>query len=174
MQRLQDKYQALKDALPQFLAIANKYDTKPQVQFFDGIEGLKNLYEDHLTSQEDLLSFLWIAEVNESFKKYLYEDFLPRRVKAKVFAKVIVSSEAANKTYASINKKNMKATLVIPDPLFTLENEIVIYGWSKVSISLFSPDEMSGLIIHSKTLHDTLANLFNLTRKNYTHEKRKK
>jgi len=58
MQRLQDKYQALKDALPQFLAIANKYDTKPQVQFFDGIEGLKNLYEDHLTSQEDLLSFL--------------------------------------------------------------------------------------------------------------------
>jgi len=39
------KYEALKEKLPEFMAIASKYDNKPKVQFFEGLEGLKSIYE---------------------------------------------------------------------------------------------------------------------------------
>jgi len=32
---MKDKYAALEKALPQFLAIANKYDNKPKVEFYE-------------------------------------------------------------------------------------------------------------------------------------------
>jgi hypothetical protein len=35
LQKAEDKYHTLKQALPEFLAIANKFDNKPKVQFFD-------------------------------------------------------------------------------------------------------------------------------------------
>jgi hypothetical protein len=37
-QQLEEKYLKIKEALPEFMAIATKYDNKPKVQFFDGVE----------------------------------------------------------------------------------------------------------------------------------------
>jgi len=53
------KCENLKAKLPEFMAIAHKFDNKPQVQFYEGIEGLKQLYNDMLIStKETINSFL--------------------------------------------------------------------------------------------------------------------
>jgi HTH-type transcriptional regulator, sugar sensing transcriptional regulator len=170
---VKNKYTALEAALPQFMAIANKFDNKPKVEFYEWLEGLKNIYDDHLTSKETLLSFLGVGEIEPKFKEYLYKVFLPKRVKAKIYAKVIVSGGKDSKIYANKDNKNLKETIMISDSLFKLDNEIVIYGTNKVSISMFSKNEMTGLIIKSKTLHDTLASLFDLTWKSHMYGKNK-
>ena len=53
---------------------------------------------------------------------------------------------------------------VLDYDFFKLYNEIDIYGKDKVSVMMFSEDEMSGLIIHSKKLHDSLKSIFDLVR----------
>lgn len=161
------KAKKLEWLLPELLAINNDNINKPKVYYYEWFEWLKKVYEDHLVSKKPLLSFLWVSEIEESFKNYLYNDFLPRRVEAKVYAKVIVPAEKDNKIYAVKDTKNLKETLVLNSPLFNTDNEIVIYWESKVSISMFSKNEMSWLIIDSKTLHDTLASIFNLTWETY-------
>lgn len=162
MRDLEDKYVRFKEKLPEFLVLAEKFGNKPKVQFFEGIEGVKKMYEDLLTSQTEILSFLGIEHTNKELLNYLYKDFLVRRIKNNIHAKVILSDTGENKKYAGIDKKAKKESIVISQPVFTLEGGIDLYGPNKVNIILFSNGEMSGLTISSKQLYDTLKSIFDL------------
>ena len=65
------------------------------------------------------------------------------------------------------DKKQHRQTLVIEDPVFQLASEVDIYGPNKIAIALYSGDELSGIIIHSAKLYQTLLSIFNLLRKQY-------
>lgn len=167
LRKMEDKCTSLKEALPEFLAIANKYDNKPKVQFFEGFEWLKQLYNDILENPtEDILAFLWAGEVSSQLKDYLNLQFLPKRVTIWLSAKVILWDDKRNRenyeVYKVGNNKLLTEYKVFNHDFFNLYNEINIYGDNKIAIMMFSEEEMSWLIIHSKKLHDTLKSLFNL------------
>lgn len=44
----EEKINKLEGALPELLSIANLIEKKPKIQFFEGIEGIKNVYRDTL------------------------------------------------------------------------------------------------------------------------------
>lgn len=79
------------------MVLAEKFGNKPKVQFFEGVEWLKMIYEELLTSEVDILSFLGLEFTNKALLEYLYNDFLPRRLAAKIYAKVILSDTWKNK-----------------------------------------------------------------------------
>ncbi len=163
--RLQQKLDSFHKAVPELMAIAEKFANKPKVQFFEWIEGIKEIYESLLNSQTDILAFVGPGVANKKLMTYLREDFLPRRVKAKIFAKVI--SPQSNKDaewYASLDKKYYKETRLIQNPLFTMTNEIWLFDNDKIYLSLFNNQELSWLIIHSKSLYHTLEQIFTLVR----------
>lgn len=162
LKEMEDKYSAFKDKIPELMAMADKFGNKPKVQFFEGIEGVKKMYEDLLTSEADILSFLGIEQTNKELLNYLYKDFLVRRIKNDIHAKVILPDTGENKRYAGIDKKAKKESRVITDPEFLIEWEINLYWPNKVSIALFHDNEMSGLIIQSEKLYNTLKSIFHL------------
>lgn len=167
LKRTEDKYQNLKKALPEFLAIANKFDNKPKVQFFEWVEWIKELYNDMLDHPKEwVFSFLWVGELAKELKDYLNLQFLLKRIKIKMSAKVILCDDKKNKenykVYQSKNKKLLTEYKVFDHDFFKLYNEINIYWGKKVSLVMFTQDEMSWLIIHSKKLHDTLKSIFDL------------
>jgi hypothetical protein len=84
------------------------------------------------------------------------------RAKKKLLAKVIVNDTPANRIYKNRDKELYKETLLIKDPVFNLECEVDLYDEDKVAVMLFSIEEMSGLVIHSKMLYNTLLGIFNL------------
>jgi hypothetical protein len=47
----EQKIENFKSALPEFLALTNSNIKKPKVYFYEGLEGLKNIYEDVLAWQ---------------------------------------------------------------------------------------------------------------------------
>lgn len=120
------------------------------------------MYEDLLTSKIEISSFLGIEQTNKELLHYLYRDFLVRRIKNDIYAKVILSDTGENKKYAGIDKKAKKESIVITKNSFSIEGEINLYGPNKVSIALMSDTEMSGLIISSEKLFITLKNIFDL------------
>ncbi len=159
---LEDKYTSFKEKIPEFMALAETFGNKPKVQFFEGIEGVKNMYEDLLSSQTEMLSFLGIEYTNKELLTYLYKDFLVRRIKNDIHAKVILSDTGENRKYAGIDKKAKKESIVIPRPEFILEWGIDLYWPNKVNIILFSDKEMSGITIHSEKLYQMLKSMFDL------------
>lgn len=168
LQNRESKCESFKEKLPEFLAIASKFDNKPKVKFYEGLEGLKYAYEQIIVAwtedpevSEPFLVFVWTADIDPKFQKYLMEDFVPRRLKYKTKTKAIISKASLNKEYSKYNKSKHE-NVIIDDPLFDMTNEIVVHGKDKVSIFMYSSGEMSALVISSQTLHNGLKSMFNL------------
>lgn len=162
LKQWEQKYESFKDRVPELLALAEKFWNKPKIQFFEGLEGVKKMYWDTLTStDESICAFLWLDVINKKLLEYLYKEYLPQRVKLWIKAKVVSYVEENNKEYKNIDKKALKETKFIKDATFMLHNEINIYGNNKVAIAIFSDEEMSAIIIHSKNFHDTMMSIFN-------------
>ncbi|EKD25092.1 MAG: hypothetical protein ACD_80C00118G0001 [uncultured bacterium (gcode 4)] len=162
LKQLEQKYESFKEKVPELLAMAEKFGSKPKVQFFEGLEGMKKMYSDLLTSTtEPIYAFLGLEITNKKLLEYLYNDFLPQRIKLGIKAKVIVHASTKNKEYKTIDKKSLKETRIITVADFNIHNEINIYGWNKVAIAMFGDAEMSAIIIHSKSVHDSLLSIFN-------------
>lgn len=164
LRELEDKYNRFKEKLPEFLVIAEKFGNKPKVQFFEWIEGVKKMYEDLLTSKTEILSFLGIENTNKELLQYLYRDFLVRRIKNNIHARVILSDTGENKKYAGIDSKAKKESIIISKSMFNIEVGIDLYGPNKVNIILFADNDMSGLTIYSEKLYETLKSIFELIR----------
>jgi len=167
---MKDKYTALEKALPQFLAVANKYDNKPKVEFYEWLEGLKNIYEniimygsEDMEKDEPYLTFTGTGNIDPKFQHYLTHEFAPRRLKYPRKTRAILSKQTDN-TYSKYHTAKHES-LVVDDPVFDFANEIMIYGKDKVAIVMYAPNEMCGLVITSITLHKGLKSMFNLIRK---------
>lgn len=168
----EEKYEKIKSGLPELLAITNKFGNRPRTQFFEGLEWLKKVFEEVLSAGESMtepyLSFVWADKMDPKVEKYIYEEFVPRRLKIKTKTKAIMSKD--NSEYVKYHKKSHN-TIIVDKPLFNLWNEIVVFGGNKVAVLMYATEEMSGLIIESQTLHDGLSSLFNLVRDVYKSKK---
>jgi sugar-specific transcriptional regulator TrmB len=162
LKQLEQKYESFKEKVPELLAMAEKFGSKPRVQFFEGLEGVKKMYNDLLTSTtEPICAFLGLESISTKLHEYLNKEFLPQRIKLGIKAKVISHTGEKNKAYKSMDKQTLKETRMIKDNAFILHHEINIYGEDRVAIAMFNHEEMSALIIHSKKFHDTLLSIFN-------------
>lgn len=168
LEKTKEKYALLEEKLPELLAFTNVYNNKPKVAYFEWFQGVKEMYEDLLTSQEPLMSFLGMSVLDHELQEYLETDFVPRRVAKKIFAKVMVAQDQRSTDYKQKDKHFYKETRVVEHTPFTMSAEINLYGPGKVWIALFSSDEMSALVIHSQKLYDTLANIFMVLREQST------
>lgn len=162
LKQIEQKYESFKEKVPELLALAEKFGNKPKIQFFEGLEGMKKMYNDLLTSTtEPICAFLGLETICEKLHEYLDKEFLPQRIKLGIKAKVISHVWDKNKIYKSMDKHMLKETRMIKDVDFLLHHEINIYGENRVAIAMFNHEEMAAIIIHSKKFHDTLLSIFN-------------
>lgn len=166
--KMQQNCDVFAEKVPELMALVQSYTTKPRVQYFEGFEGMKLMYDDLLISTQPIHSFLWTAASDPHFLNYLYDEFLPRRIQAGIFAQVLVSSHEKNLAYAEKDPSSLKETRIIAHPLFTIEVEIDLYGPGKVGFVLFSNDEMSWFIVHSQKLYESLLSIFLFLREGAT------
>jgi len=161
--RLEEKYIAFQEKLPELMALIDKWWNKPKVQFFEWVEGLKTMYSDLLSSKNHhIRSFLGSHEAHPLLLDYLDNVFVPQRVNEKISAQVICCESDGNVWYHNRNKKNFIEVKVIKKEIFQLSCEINIYAWNKISVALFSKEELSGILIQSKNMHDTLVSIFDV------------
>lgn len=166
IKKLETKIETLQNKLPELLALTDIYKNKPKIQYFDGLSGVKEMYDDLLESKIEILSFLSLHEVDEDLKDYMMNTFLPKRLASWVFAKVLIPKHSSNEDYIALDEQYLKKSKIINEPLFDMQVEINLYGPGKISIALFSSEEMSAIIIHSNKLYKSLLGIFYTIRNN--------
>lgn len=163
---LEKKAQKFKNIVPDLLSLSWKYDNKPKVEYYDGFEWLKRVFEKVLAEwynmNEPYLSFAW-ASINEDKRldKYLNEEFIPARLKCPTKTKVIWFSNNNWDTYVKYNIETHES-IIVNDELFWDWNEVTIYWDDKVVILLYWWENLGWVIIESKMFHNILKNIFNL------------
>ncbi|NTU69527.1 hypothetical protein HGB13_01690 [bacterium] len=155
--RIIDERQKAIDAIvPTLNNLYNLSSNKPSVSYFEGIEGIKKVYEDSLREQpEETLVFRSIYD-DEAMDKYLH-DWMKRRAKRGIKNRII-NPKGYFIGGAGTDKELNRKSLHIDPKFFSLPTEITVYN-NKVSILSLRKDKI-GIIIESSDFAETFKNIF--------------
>ncbi len=161
-ENLSNKIEMFNTYLPQFEAISNPKISIPKVYFYEGIDGIKKIYEDILKKgNKKTFSALSLDNMAIELKNWLMKSFTKKKVKKNIFSKVLLSSGKAKK-YKKLDKKQKRESIVIPYKKHPFEVEIDIYDENKTAFISFDETEMIGVIIESEKIANTMNSLFSL------------
>lgn len=149
-----------KKILPELISIENSNETKPKIRFYEGIDGIKQVYAEtlNIAQGEEILSIATAVEIYAYLENWV-PKLVAKRVKKGIKMRAIVEdSELAHKHKAN-DKAELRATRLVPSDKFPFKNEINIFG-NKVMIASYR-DQM-GIIIESKDVADTQRAFFEL------------
>ncbi|HBI51025.1 MAG TPA: hypothetical protein DDY21_04230 [Candidatus Moranbacteria bacterium] len=157
---LKNKERLFAEILPQLQSIHNVRGAKPKIRFYEGKEGLKEVYEDTLKYKTEILGF-----ASDDIMKVLGMDwameYLAKRKKNGIWAKGIVpGTEMLKENFISKDLEQLRITKVIDHKKYPFSIEINIYGHQKVA--LMSAKEEIGLIIEGEEIHKTMKLIFQL------------
>ncbi|MDH3324263.1 MAG: hypothetical protein OEL89_01345 [Candidatus Peregrinibacteria bacterium] len=157
-----NKMTALETSLPSLKALGNTENHHPTVQFFEGIDGIKQAYEITLKSKTEILSVANSQNIRIHWPEY-DEEYVARRAKKKIFLRGIAPGDAEGKKVHRDDKKYYREIKLQPPKLFStkkVENEINIFD-DKVLIASFEPTAFA-ILIESTTVAETQRQIFEL------------
>ncbi|MBI4975180.1 hypothetical protein HZC20_00745, partial [Candidatus Peregrinibacteria bacterium] len=145
VEEFEKKAHDLKKALPK-LKILTGETSHPKVRYFEGLEGIKAIYLDTLTSKTEILNYSNSYEIRKIWPKY-DEEYVEKRAHKKIYLRGICPRDKAGELVHSADKKYYRELRLVPSDQFDFTNEINIYD-NKVAIISFK-DELIGMIIES-------------------------
>ncbi|MFA6991788.1 MAG: hypothetical protein WC269_00695, partial [Candidatus Gracilibacteria bacterium] len=131
----------------------------PRVRYFEGLEGIKIIYADTLTSHTEILNYSNSHEIRARWPNY-DKEYIAKRAAKNIFLKEICPDDAEGEIVQKKDKEYHRKTKLIPHEHFDFTNEINIYD-DKVSIVSFK-DELIGMIIESTEIAASQRAIFNL------------
>ncbi len=160
-QQLEEKKKVIQKILPELLSITNKMEKKPKIKFFEGIKGVKEVYEDTLRyPKQEILAWVTDDALKYFDANYLWNEYVPARLEKKIWERVIAPDNAKMRHVKSYDKKHLRQIRLIKKNDLLFEVEINLYGKRNIGIMAF--EEQIGLIIESKKFFNTLKSIFEL------------
>ncbi len=152
--------EGIRTSLPELEAIYNKNEIKPKITFFEGIEGIKNVFEDTLREKPKEI-LMWLTD--DYFKDLpgYSADYIKERVKLDMHAKRIAPAgsiwERKNKQR---DKEELSETITVPQEFLNIGIEVNVYN-NKLAFMNFR--EKIGIIIESKAIADAMRQAYELS-----------
>lgn len=160
--QLEEKRESLKQMLPELLAIANVIDKKPKIRYFEGIDGIKDVYKETLKypNQEILAWITGLPLSNPVFREFFYNYYVPKRKEKKIWIRMISSDDEESRKYKNDDDKTFKKTKLANKEQFPMRASINIFGGNKILLVSF--EEQIGLIIESEKIFTTMKSIFEM------------
>ncbi|MEI7510789.1 MAG: helix-turn-helix domain-containing protein [Candidatus Peregrinibacteria bacterium] len=153
--RVNSIYDTAEEELESFLHEGTEEAWKPDVSYYEGVEGIKEIYEDMLISSNgNIYSWLDIPKIKDTLGDYLYA-YISKRQKKGIVSHDIIPENEMNLTHNEKNeKREMKFVKHLP-----LDGEIRIYG-DKVALITFSKEKPVGFVFHGKIITELFKSIF--------------
>ena len=158
VEEFEKRAKQLKSVLPDLKRLTGQTQ-HPQVRFFEGIEGIKTIYADTLTSQTEILNYSNSDEIRQHWPSY-DQDYVKKRAKKGIFLRGLCPKDIAGEKVHKEDKKYNRDMQLLPEDQFDFSNEINIYD-NKVAIISYK-NELIGMIIESKAIADSQRAIFNI------------
>jgi len=146
----------VKNIIPELKSIHNVID-KPKVLFYEGKEGLQRVYEDTLSSTEEILAYASVEDVESTLPNY-FPEYYKRRAKKGIPIRAIFPESIEAKERAKLDKEEKRQSYIIPNT-FAFHPEINIYD-NKIMIASWR--EKLGIIIESSEIADAMKKIYEL------------
>ncbi|MEK7617958.1 MAG: helix-turn-helix domain-containing protein [Patescibacteria group bacterium] len=157
---IESKQQHLKQAenlVPQLKSLHNISD-RAKITFYEGKQGLEQVYEDTLTSHEQIRAYATYDDMEKALPGY-FPKYFYRRAKKGIKIRAIFPHTEAGVKLAGQNKEQLRETAIVPIQDFYFTPEINIYD-NKTMIASWK--EKLGIIIESAEIADAMKKIFEL------------
>lgn len=149
----------LAQILPALNLMNNATSAKPKVWFYEGVDGLKKVYED-LLNYKNITVCGWASEdVPELFGKEWTFNYVKRRVSRNIEEWVIYPRSKTGDEYGKLDKEHKRKSKVVDPKKYRFEIEINVY---KNRIAMTSAKDQVGVIIESQPIANTWKNIFEM------------
>lgn len=161
-QRERERAEKVKDLMPQLLAITNAFDRKPSIRFYEGKEGLKEVFKDMLQYPDsEVLEWYSESYITDFDEEFFSRHFVPRRVKQNIRVRALLpDTPLIQKNIVANNVTQLRRTKLLDKEKYRMPMEMNVYGGNKVSIVSFK--EEFGIVIESQIICDSMKTLFEL------------
>ena len=155
---LKDKEHKLDSILPELASLSHTSGTKPKVRFYEGVEGIKTVFEDTLMVHDKLLrGILSMQDLYDIPGKIYMDDYVERRVEKEIKLRVIRSEmKDVEEAWPASGKEHRELHYAPKDMIFPMT--MYLYD-NKVGI-ISTENENFGMIIESKDFYETQKHLF--------------
>jgi len=146
-----------KTFLPQLKSIHN-VGGRPKIRFYEGKEGLKQVYEDTLTSHEAIRAYATVDDMHAGLPDY-FPKYYQRRAKKGIHIRAIVPKTPTGIDRSKQDRAEARETALIPPDKYYFSPEINIYD-NKIMIASWR--EKLGIIIESPEIADAMKKIYEL------------
>mgnify|MGYP000199134095 CR=1 FL=1 len=140
----------VQDLLPVLQSLQLKNTTKPKVQFFEGEKGMREAYEDTLTSSDKILAYTNVEAMTQALPNF-FPYYFQRRAAKKIPVDAIFVQNEGGRERASQDQTELRRTKFFPGAHIQWSPEVKIYN-NKILIA--SWQEKMAVIIESKEFAD--------------------
>lgn len=145
--------------LPQLLSIFTTKE-KPKVKFYDGLEGMREAFEDTLTAENEILAFAVGADMFQSLGREYFTSYFKRRVEKNIHVRVIAPDDPGSRDVVANDKNELRTSLLVPKDKFYFSIEMNIYN-NKIMIASWK--EKFAIIIESEEISSAQRKIFELS-----------
>ncbi len=158
-QLLKDKVTSFDSLLPQLLMEMNKGSVKPKMEYYEGVEGIKKVFRDSLSTKDKMmLGFSGIGALTSKSKTLLNfweKEYIPKRKKIDFNVKLIIPDDEMGKYFKKMDKTHLRESRLLPASQYNFECEIHTYDDITAFISYTAGEEFA-LKIKSAPITNTL------------------
>lgn len=148
---------------PELMALFNKEKIKPKVFFFEGIEGIKKIYEDMIISKRNIRAFAGVADVNAELLEWLQKEYEPKRIKNQIFVRNITNDKISDiDKIMPQGEERLRENRFISAKQYPISLEILIYGDKVGYTTVKKESQPIALLVENKEIADSMKSIFEL------------
>lgn len=156
---VKSKEKIVEQMMPYLLGLSNLSKKKPNILFFEGEQGMINLYEKTLDAKGDLLAFGDEKHFYDLVLEKYFPDYRTKRKERAIKAKIIIPDSKQGRLTQKTDKEGFRETKLIPAGDYKFSVYFLLYNNSTIIIS---PGDLVGLYIESKDITETLRSFHKL------------
>ncbi|MCL5410661.1 MAG: hypothetical protein M1324_02265 [Patescibacteria group bacterium] len=160
VRQVKEKIKIAENALPEILSIVNQIKKKPKIQYYEGTEGIKNIYLDSLDcSQKEILTFTNPKDIYNFLGREFSDEYVNERTKRNIRVKGLAPNDQYGEEAKKEGHKLLRETRLFDKEAYDIKNEIMIYD---DKIAIFSDIDEIGLIIENEKLAQTFKSIWHM------------
>lgn len=160
LERLKTTTQEAEQSLPALLSIQNTTIEKPLVRFYDGVEGVKEIYRLTLEVAKPIYGFVEVEAIHPLIQTWLSKDYTLLRKQKKIKAFNIVN--ASEKIHEVMPADDFRENKIVSNKEFPFRMEIIIFGEYVAYINFRETERPSATLIQSQAAALTMRSIHQL------------
>lgn len=163
-QKLNERQERLKQIMPELQALHNLLPSKPKIVFYEGFEGMKDIYLDMVATcqpGDEIIEFIGLKNIYNMLTSEFIEFIIKERVKKKIKLRMIASNCPEAIKIWETGPKALRKVKIIENKELEFQAYMGVY---KNKITLISyVENFMAVIIESRQLSNMYRAMFEIT-----------